>query len=1134
MGGIVGKGVCHRRSGRRLEKNKTQGQVGGWGNDFDQSMFFGEEWAESWGKEFVTGEVVGGWKKTRLRVRWEDGVTTSISREHLCERSSVLTVNPHPSQDSQEDTQGRLGNEDEYESSSVATLNPDPEPSQDSQDDTEDPPVSTASLSMDPPVSTASLSMHPSVSTASPSMDPPASTASLSMDPPVPTASLSMNIPMSTASLSIDPPVSTASLSMDPPVSTALLSMDAPVSTASLSMNSPLSTASLSMDPPVSTASLSMDPSMSTASLSMDPPVSIASLTMDPPVSTASLSMDAPVSTASLSMDPSHNSPPTACSVDGLEDVFGDSDDLLDSDADPDFVMTPPVSTASLSMNPPLPTASLSMNLPMSTASLSMDPSHNSLPTACSVDGLEDLFGDGDDLFDSDADPDFVMTSGDNDSSDVEMDEPIPVVAAEPKKTSNNKAEDENEYEADDEAPLFQRVTTVPEVSRTSGIFPKKTKDGHKQHLCFICRQYRYNLHRHFVKQHSEVLEVAKVLALPRGKSRTAQMSILIHKGDLLDKLDKKEGKHNDVLPCPQCGRLLKPKYLSQHIKAACQARDENSRSLAKRAQSTARWMVPTAVGRFQSEFQTKVMTRMKDDHITKVISRSNAILQYGHRIYQKLGFSQHHLNHISQKMRETSRLLIEIRKNMGSNSVTLEELLHPIHFDAVMEGIQSVAGWDSVNFSFDKPELARKLVMNVKHIAKLLAGENLKLDNAIAAKDFHSFVNVLEAEATSLITSHSVRERNENRMNNPYLLPTIEDTQNFCRHLRSTVLQDIHNLEKYPNPTNYQALGKSLLALVISFNRRRSGESERVTVEQYQLSQKQSIDDVVMTALSPLEKELSRSLHRVEVRGKKGKVVPVLLTKEMKRACDVLLEKRFEVGVDKKNIYLFARPFFGAQTPLRGTDAIREHSEKCGAENPQRLRSTSMRKQLATVTQVCSLDEGELEHVANYMGHDLRVHRDFYRLPTNTIQLAKVSKLLIEIEKGNVEGLKGKTLDNIEVNLSDRLEEENFSDEELTPSRAQYDDLEDEADVESTRMATTVSTRRRNNKIVVFTAWSEAEKKAVLNHPITKELLSQKRIPRKQDCDQVIKDAPELLRNRPWQKVKFFIVNQSRKKAVL
>lgn len=62
-------------------------------------------------------------------------------------------------------------------------------------------------------------------------------------------------------------------------------------------------------------------------------------------------------------------------------------------------------------------------------------------------------------------------------------------------------------------------------------------------------------------------------------------------------------------------------------------------------------------------------------------------------------------------------------------------------------------------------------------------------------------------------------------------------------------------------------------------------------------------------------------------------------------------------------------------------------------------------------------LKEQELDWLCNHMGHTLHVHRDYYRLPQNTLEVAKVGKLLMAIESG-IDKYMGKTLD--DVALSD------------------------------------------------------------------------------------------------------------------
>ena len=48
------------------------------------------------------------------------------------------------------------------------------------------------------------------------------------------------------------------------------------------------------------------------------------------------------------------------------------------------------------------------------------------------------------------------------------------------------------------------------------------------------------------------------------------------------------------------------------------------------------------------------------------------------------------------------------------------------------------------------------------------------------------------------------------------------------------------------------------------------------------------------------------------------------------------------------------------------------------------------------------SLRENELDVLAKYLGHDIRIHREYYRLPDAAVQVAKISKVLIALEGKN------------------------------------------------------------------------------------------------------------------------------------
>ena len=63
------------------------------------------------------------------------------------------------------------------------------------------------------------------------------------------------------------------------------------------------------------------------------------------------------------------------------------------------------------------------------------------------------------------------------------------------------------------------------------------------------------------------------------------------------------------------------------------------------------------------------------------------------------------------------------------------------------------------------------------------------------------------------------------------------------------------------------------------------------------------------------------------------------------------------------------------------------------------------------------SLSKGELEWISNHLGHELNIHMDVYRLHSGVIEAGKVSKLLLAVEHGNIETIKGKNLDEISSN---------------------------------------------------------------------------------------------------------------------
>ncbi|KAL1268690.1 hypothetical protein QQF64_034053 [Cirrhinus molitorella] len=109
-------------------------------------------------------------------------------------------------------------------------------------------------------------------------------------------------------------------------------------------------------------------------------------------------------------------------------------------------------------------------------------------------------------------------------------------------------------------------------------------------------------------------------------------------------------------------------------------------------------------------------------------------------------------------------------------------------------------------------------------------------------------------------------------------------------------------------------------------------------------------------------------------------------------------------------------------------------------------------------------------EQLANFLGHDIRIHREFYRLPEKTLQLAKISKVLMALEQGRLAEFHGKNLDEIGIDPDGK------------------------------------TTQKR-------TPWQQTEVQAVERH--LKRFIISGTVPAKSDCEKCLRAEPEALRNK-------------------
>ncbi|KAL7858878.1 hypothetical protein SRHO_G00140250 [Serrasalmus rhombeus] len=374
------------------------------------------------------------------------------------------------------------------------------------------------------------------------------------------------------------------------------------------------------------------------------------------------------------------------------------------------------------------------------------------------------------------------------------------------------------------------------------------------------------------------------------------------------------------------------------------------------------------------------------------------------------------------------SESCLSLSTQLSSSSVLSKEVENG-KFQTVVEATRTVSGFMASQNEYKTPSLACKIGYSLKRAAEILVGESLISGNTRTERDAKKFIEVMETQWNTYVSGRALNTLKTAKWNKDEMIPLTEDIMKLQKHLKALEKDAVLGLSVAPSVSDWKKLCQSLLTQIILFNRRREGEASKLLLATYQTRNRAPAHPEVYESLSKLEKSLVNNFTRLEIRGKRERKVPLLLTHDMEASIDILISNRTAVGICSENPFVFAR--ISGTSHMRGSDCLRQFSLECQAKHPECLRSTRLRKHIATLCQMMNLKNSEMDQVAKFMGHDIRVHREYYRLSENTIQLAKISKLLIAIEKGNHTYL-GRSLEELELD-GDTLDGEK-SDGECPP----------------------------------------------------------------------------------------------------
>ncbi|XP_077978108.1 uncharacterized protein LOC144433636 [Glandiceps talaboti] len=660
-----------------------------------------------------------------------------------------------------------------------------------------------------------------------------------------------------------------------------------------------------------------------------------------------------------------------------------------------------------------------------------------------------------------------------------------------------------------------------------------------RKHFCVYCHKEMGNLYRHFTRIHSKETDVAHALSFPCDSfERVKMLRKLKYKGNFHHnyqvaksgrgevvpfKRPSQNSKKNgtDYLPCKACLGYYSKKVIGKHWQNCEFAKEKTNEMVGrKRFQKAASYLLPVADSASKLMLEN-VLPNMRQDDVTFVARNDRLIMDFATRTYERNAHLKKNKTFVSERIRTLGRLLIKMRQ-IDSSILQLDDCIHPAKFQTVVQAVRSMAGYDEEAATYTTPSLGLKVGYYLKDCAQIVISHSIQSESKSDEDRATRFMDLYRLEWENKVSSHAGHTLQARRANNTKLLPLTEDIVKLTNRLQDIMQNTAKNLrEKTLVEGSWSSLCKATLAQVILFNRRREGEVSRMLLTTYVKNKNQSAgeDEEITASLSPLERKLLNHFTRIEIPGKRGRNVPVLLTPEIKTCVDLLCQTRSEAGVHPNNPYLFARQYDSLECH-RGSHCLRLYAFSCGARSPERLTSTNLRKHVATISQFLNLNDTELEILAGFLGHRIGVHREYYRLPQATLQVCKISRLLLSLEQGDQNIFKGKTLDEIGTDVV--LNENELGEASQQESMTENDPpvLMDNNYAKPHAFATrqfNIRKPKQNRK------WTPEEEDAI--HRSLEKNYAERRVPLKDECLRAIELEPSLS-GRSWRIIKDHVRN--------
>ena len=567
-------------------------------------------------------------------------------------------------------------------------------------------------------------------------------------------------------------------------------------------------------------------------------------------------------------------------------------------------------------------------------------------------------------------------------------------------------------------------------------VIQKSNKRKAKVHFCLYCKKSSTCIRKHYMRKHKEEDSVKTILSLAKGsKERAIELMRLRNSGDYQHNLEvlnskketlvsirsknrtlvsrhKKDVNVDDYLPCEDCLGFFRKDSLWLHRKTCPLKTNEMKHS---KIQESAKFLIPSSA-HVNKGMKENVLKRLTNDIVSVCARNDSIIVKIGENMYKKGG--QYMSYAICQKMKELARFLI-VAKNENTDIKCLSDIIDPEMFQVAVEATRKMCGFNQSTGRLASQSLASRMGQQLKKCARIKKFECL-INKSSRREDAEKFLTLMENEWTnnfssSSVKSVSVRPVSGDKVNRVQKPPSADDIKILTDYLKETAEKCIASLSHVYRKSDWELLNKVTLTRLVLFNNKRNGEAERLKVANYHARKSNSRPmPKIESTLSPVEKMLCTYFARVEMRGKRGRKVVVLLTPEIERCIDILLKYREVAGVSQNNAFVFASVKGTSVNPICKLLCLKTFRTSLNISAGESLTNRNVSKHVAAVAQVLSLNKSDVQVMASILGCGIDISQSSNLQPLTAIQAAKMAKLLLALNSGTIAKYSGLSLDEI------------------------------------------------------------------------------------------------------------------------